>query len=90
MYTRTLMYPMYRDLYMKKFKKIIRHTKFISMNKRLLWMHLEVHEINQGAVHVHNDPHVPHLQEQAHEEVQEGHEAHQIDQHELEVVLDAL
>jgi hypothetical protein len=39
MYTRTLMYPMY----MKKFKKIIRHTKFISMNRRLLWMHLEGH-----------------------------------------------
>jgi hypothetical protein len=29
-------------------------------------------------------------QEQAHGEVHEGHEAHQIDQHRQEVVLDAL
>jgi hypothetical protein len=38
------------------------------------------------AVHVHHDSHVPHVQEQAHGE---GHEAHQIDQHEHKVVLDA-
>jgi hypothetical protein len=30
------------------------------------------------------------VQGQAHGEVEEGHEAHQIDQHEQEVVLDAL
>jgi hypothetical protein len=44
-------------------------------------MHLEVHEFVQGAVHVHHDPHVPHIQGQSHGEVQDGHEAHQIDQH---------
>jgi hypothetical protein len=44
----------------------------------------------QGAVHVHHDPHVPHVQGQANGEVQEGHEAHKIDQHGQEVVLDAL
>jgi hypothetical protein len=32
----------------------------------------------------------PHVQGQAHGEAQEGHTAHQIDQHEQEVVLDAL
>jgi hypothetical protein len=45
-------------------------------------MHLEVYEAVQGAVHVHHDPHVPNVQGQAHVEVQESHEAHQIDQHE--------
>jgi hypothetical protein len=44
-----------------------------------------VHEVDQSAVHVHHDPHVPHVQEQAHAEVQEGHEAHRIDQHGQEV-----
>jgi hypothetical protein len=53
-------------------------------------MHFEVHEVVQGAVNVHHDPHVPHVKEQAHGEVQEVHVAHQIDQHEQEVVLDAL
>jgi hypothetical protein len=46
-------------------------------------------EVDQGALHVHRDPHVPHVQGQAHGEAQEGHEAHQIDQHEEEVVLNA-
>jgi hypothetical protein len=32
-------------------------------------MHLEVHEVDQGAVHVHHDPYVPHVQGQAHGEV---------------------
>jgi hypothetical protein len=27
-------------------------------------MHLEVHEVVQGAVHVHHDPYVPHIQGQ--------------------------
>jgi hypothetical protein len=53
-------------------------------------MQLEVHEVVQGAVHVHYDPHVPQVQGQAHVEVQEGHEAYTIDQHEKEVLLDAL
>jgi hypothetical protein len=48
----------------------------------VFWMHLEVYEAVQGAVHVHHDPHVPNVQGQAHVEVQESHEAHQIDQHE--------
>jgi hypothetical protein len=53
-------------------------------------MHLEVHVMDQDAVYVHHDPHVPRVQGQAHGEVQEVHEAHQIDQHEQELVLDAL
>jgi hypothetical protein len=53
----------------------------INMNRRLFWMQLEVHEVVQGAVHVHHDHHVPQVPGQAHGEVQEGHEAHQIDQH---------
>jgi hypothetical protein len=53
-------------------------------------MHLEVHETDQDAVHVLNDLHVFHVQGQAHGEVQEAHEAHQIDHHEQEVILDAL
>jgi hypothetical protein len=53
-------------------------------------MHFEVHEVVHGAVHVHHDPHVPQVQGQVHGEIQEGHEAHQIYQHEQEVVLDAL
>jgi hypothetical protein len=74
---------------MEKFKRIMRHIKLISINRRLFWMHLEVHEVVQGAVHVHHDPPGPHVQGQSHEEVQEGHETHQIDQHEQEAVLDA-
>jgi hypothetical protein len=37
-----------------------------------------------------HDCHVPHVQGQAHGEVQEGHSAHLIDQHAQEVVLDSL
>jgi hypothetical protein len=37
-----------------------------------------LHEVVQGAVHVHHDPHVPHSQGQSHGEVQEGHEAHKL------------
>jgi hypothetical protein len=90
MYTMTPMYHMYMDSHMKKFKRVMRHIKLISMNRRLFWMHLKVNKVDQGAVHVHHDPHVPYLQGQAHAEVQEGHEAHQIDQNEQEVVLDAV
>jgi hypothetical protein len=28
----------------------------------LFWRHLEVHEVVQGAVQVHHDPYVPHVQ----------------------------
>jgi hypothetical protein len=75
---------------MEKFKRVMRHIKLISINRRLFWMHLELHEEVQGAVHEHHDPHVPYVQGQSHGEIQEAHETHQIDQHEQEVVLDAL
>jgi hypothetical protein len=68
----------------------MRHIKLISMNRRYFWMHFKVHEVVQGAVHVHHDPHVPHGKEQSHGEVQKVHVAHQINQHEQEIVLDAL
>jgi hypothetical protein len=84
------MYLMYKDTHMKKFKRVMSYIKLVSMNRRLFWMHLEVNEVDQGAVHIHHDPHVPHVQGQAHGEVQEGHELHQIGQHEQGVVLDAL
>jgi hypothetical protein len=70
------MYNMYIDRHMEKVKRIMRHIKLISMNRRLFWMHLKVHEFDQSAVRIHHDPHVPHVQGQAHEEVQEGHESH--------------
>jgi hypothetical protein len=41
-------------------------------------MHLEVHEVYQGAVHVHHYFNVPHVQGQGHGEVQEGHKAHKL------------
>jgi hypothetical protein len=89
MYTMTPMYHMYKDMHMEKFKRDIRHIKLISMHRRLFWMHLEVHKVDQGTVHVHHDPYVPDVQGQAHGEAQEDHKAHQIDQHDKEVVLDA-
>jgi hypothetical protein len=52
----TPMYHKYKDRHIKKFKRVMRHMKLISMNRRLFWMHLKVHEIDQGAVHVHHDP----------------------------------
>jgi hypothetical protein len=90
MYIMTPMYPMYNDRHMEKFKRVMRHIKLIRMNRRLFLWHLKVHEVVQGAVHVHHDLHVPHVQGRAHGKVQEGHEAHQIDQHEQKVVLVAL
>jgi hypothetical protein len=90
MYTMTPMYYTFKDSHMEKFKRVTRHIKLISMNRRLFWMHLEVLEAVQGAVYVHHDPHVPHVQGQSHGKVQEGHETNQIDQHEHEVVLDTL
>jgi hypothetical protein len=62
MYPMTPMYPIYKDLNIKKFKKIIRHIKLISMNIRLFWMHLKVHEAVQSEVHIPHDSHVPHVQ----------------------------
>jgi hypothetical protein len=35
----------------------------MTMNRRLFWMHLKVHEVVQGAFHVHHDSHVPHVQQ---------------------------
>jgi hypothetical protein len=70
---------MYKDRHIKKLKRVTRHINMISTNRRLFWIHLEVHEVDQGAVLVHHDPNVPHVQGQAHGEVQEGHEAHKID-----------
>jgi hypothetical protein len=90
MYTIIRKYHMYKDRHIKEFKRVMRHIKLISMNRKLFWMHLEVHEVFQGAVHVHHDVHVPHVQGQAHGEVQVGPEAHQIDQHDHEVALDGL
>jgi hypothetical protein len=68
----------------------MRHIQSISMNRGLFWMYLEMLDVVQGAAHVHHDPHVPHVQGQAHAEVIECHEAHKFDLHEQEVVLDAL
>jgi hypothetical protein len=62
MYTMTPMYYMYKDRHMENLKRVMRHIKLISMNRRLSWMHFEVQEVNQGVVHVHHDPHVPHVQ----------------------------
>jgi hypothetical protein len=53
-------------------------------------MYLEVHEVDQRAVHVHHEPLVPHEQGMANGEVKESYKPHQIDQHSQEVVLDAL
>jgi hypothetical protein len=71
MCTITPSYHMYKDIQREKFKRVMRHIKLISMNSRLFWMHLKVNEVDQGAVHVHHDPLVLHVQGQAHEEVQE-------------------
>jgi hypothetical protein len=78
---------MYKDRHREKFKKVMRHIKLINMNRRLFWIYFEV---VQGEVHEHHNSHVPQVQGQAHGEVQEGHEAHEIDQHKKEIVLDAL
>jgi hypothetical protein len=69
MYTMTPMYHMYKDRYMDKFKSVMSHIKLISMNSKFFWMHLEVHEVDQRAVHVHHYPHVLHVQRVAHGEV---------------------
>jgi hypothetical protein len=59
MYTMTPMYHMYKDRHMEKLKGVMRHIKLISMNRWLFWMHFEVHEVIQGAVHVHHDTQLP-------------------------------
>jgi hypothetical protein len=46
MYTMTPMYPMYKERHMENFKKIMRHIKLISMNKRLFLMQL-AHAVDQ-------------------------------------------
>jgi hypothetical protein len=50
------MFFMYKDRPMEKFKRGMRHIKLISMNRRLFWIHLELHKAVQGAVHVHHAP----------------------------------
>jgi hypothetical protein len=40
MYTMTPMYHMYKDRHKEKFKRVMRHIKLISMNRRLFLMHL--------------------------------------------------
>jgi hypothetical protein len=58
------------------------------MNRKLFWLHLEVHKVAQGAFNVHHDPHVLQVKGHAHLEIEEGHWTHQINYHEHEVVLD--
>jgi hypothetical protein len=43
MYTMTPMYHIYKDRHMEKLKRVMRHIKWISINRRLFWMQLEVH-----------------------------------------------
>jgi hypothetical protein len=38
MYTMAPMYHMYKDRHMKKFNRVTRHIKLISMIRRLFWM----------------------------------------------------
>jgi hypothetical protein len=38
----------------------LRHIKLISINRRLFWMHLELHNVFQGAF-VQHDYHAPHV-----------------------------
>jgi hypothetical protein len=66
MYIMTPGYHMYKDRHMEKLKRVMRHIKLISMNRRLFWVHLKVHEVDQGAVHVHHDPQVPHMYKDMH------------------------
>jgi hypothetical protein len=42
----TTMYTTYKDRHMEKFKRVMRYTKLISMNRRLFWMLLDVHEVD--------------------------------------------
>jgi hypothetical protein len=51
MYTMTLMYHMYKDRHMDKFKRVIRYIKLISMHLRLFLMHLETKKWFQGFRH---------------------------------------
>jgi hypothetical protein len=61
MFSMTPMYHMYKDSHMEESKRFMRHIKLISMNRRYFWMHLDVHEVVQGAVHVLHVPRVPHV-----------------------------
>jgi hypothetical protein len=55
------MYHMYKDSHMEESKRFMMHIKWISMNGRSFWMHLHVHEVVSGAVHVLHVPHVLHV-----------------------------
>jgi hypothetical protein len=46
----------------------MRHIKLMSINRRFFWMHLEVHEVDQDAVHVHHDPHATPMPKDRHME----------------------
>jgi hypothetical protein len=60
----------------------------IQFPKRIcIWNAIQKYRIGQKPDH---DPHVTQVKGKAHEEAQEGDEAHQIDQHEQEFVMDAL
>jgi hypothetical protein len=48
MHTMTPMYHMYKDRHIKKFIRVMRHIKFISRNRRLFWMHLELDELDRS------------------------------------------
>jgi hypothetical protein len=39
-HTMTPKYHMYEDRHTEKFMRVMRHTKLISMNRRLFWMQL--------------------------------------------------
>jgi hypothetical protein len=39
------MYNIFKDSHMEKFKRVMRHIKLISINRRLFWMYFEVHEV---------------------------------------------
>jgi hypothetical protein len=42
-YTMTPLYHMYRDRHIEKSQGVMKHIKFISMNRRLFWIDKEVH-----------------------------------------------
>jgi hypothetical protein len=46
MYTMITMHHMCKDRHMEKFNRVMRHIKLISINRRLFWMHLKVHEVD--------------------------------------------
>jgi hypothetical protein len=41
--------------------RVLKNIKLKRMNRSLFCMHLQVHEVVQGAVHDHHDLQVPHM-----------------------------